>query len=211
MQINKNSRQMPTSALVVQAKEYCDLLYAWFQCESERCGINEPGRRVPKSKASCLAIERAFTRQTSDGTVEKVMARKTIKKYLDYLIEVGLIEPRDDGYYYLTVLSADGAHLIEYRTLNKLMNVFRKNSISIYIYLFNRYYANGCGSFIVTMKQIKDYIGIATSTTSNNMIVDDTLEVLKRLGLLQYHMTYDGPKSMIQIDWVRNELPDLKD
>ena len=58
------------------------------------------------------------------------------------------------------------------------MNVLQKNSISIYIYLFNRYYANGCEPFIATMRQIKEYIGIAVTTTSNNLIVSDTIEIL---------------------------------
>jgi hypothetical protein len=56
--------------------------------------------------------------------------------------------------------------------------------------LFNRYYANGCNKFIATIKQIKDFIGIATSTTSNNIVVDDTIDILKRLGLLDVKLVH---------------------
>ena len=35
MTINKNSRQMPKLKSIVSSKEYCDLLYAWLQCNSE--------------------------------------------------------------------------------------------------------------------------------------------------------------------------------
>ena len=91
-----------------------------------------------------VAIERDFTRTLSDGTVDKVMARKTIAKYFDYLIQKGLITEGQDDFYYITVLPSDSAHLIEYQTLYKLMNVLQKHSLSIYVYLFNRYYANGC-------------------------------------------------------------------
>jgi hypothetical protein len=50
---------------------------------------------------------------------------------------------QEDEYYYLTVLDKYEANLIEYNTLSKLMNVLQKNSLSIYVYLFNRYVANG--------------------------------------------------------------------
>ena len=33
-------------------------------------------------------------------------------------------------------------------------------------------------------------IGIATTTTSNNIIIDDTIDILKRLGLLDFKMAY---------------------
>ena len=87
------------------------------------------------------------------------------------------------------------------------MNVFQKNSISIYIYLFNRYFANDQKPFIVTMRQIKEFIGIATSTTSNNMLIDDTLDILKRLKLLDYEIIYQDGKTMFQFKWVKNKLP----
>ena len=138
------------------------------------------------------------------------MGRKTIAKYFSFIEEKGLITLKDDGYYYLTVLENDEANLIEYQTLSKLMNVFQKNSISIYIYLFNRYCANGYQPFIATLKQIKDFIGIATSTTSNNIVIDDTIEILKRLGLLDVKMiTGEDNKTYLEFQWVKNELPKL--
>ena len=51
------------------------------------------------------------------------MSRKTIAKYFGFLEEKELVELKDD-YYYLTVLDNYEANLIEYKTLNKLMNVF---------------------------------------------------------------------------------------
>jgi hypothetical protein len=29
-EISKNSRQMPSSSMIVREKDYCDLLYAWL-------------------------------------------------------------------------------------------------------------------------------------------------------------------------------------
>ena len=201
---------MPSTSMIVREKDYCDLLYAWLQCNSERESVISTRRRIEKKKIKWTGIERDFTRTLSDGSVEKVMSRKTIAKYFTHLMDQGLIAESDDDYYYLTVLDASEANLIEYNTLSKLMNVLQKNSISIYIYLFNRYCANGYEPFIATLKQIKDFIGIATSTTSNNIIVDDTIEILKRLGLLDVKIvTGEDNKTYLEFQWVKNELPKL--
>ena len=206
MEIKKNSRQMPSASMIVREKDYCDLLYAWLQCNSERENVMSTQRRIEKKKIKWAAIERDFTRTLTDGSVEKVMSRKTIAKYFKHLEEKGLIQLQSDGYYYLTVLDEEEANLIEYNTLSKLINVFQKNSLSIYIYLFNRYYASGFQPFIATIKQIKAFIGIATTTTSNNIIVDDTIDILKRLGLLDYKIKFEENKSYLEFQWVKNSL-----
>ena len=208
MEIKKNSRQMPSTSMIVREKDYCDLLYAWLQCNSERENVMSTRRRIEKNKIKWTAIERDFTRTLTDGSVEKVMSRKTIAKYFNHLMDKGLISEGEDDYYYLTVLDASEANLIECITLSKLMNVLQKNSISIYIYLFNRYCANGYQPFIATIKQIKDFIGIATSTTSNNIVIDDTIDILKRLGLLEVKLiTGEDNKTYLEFQWVKNELP----
>ena len=206
MEIKKNSRQIPSTSAIIREKDYCDLLYAWLQCNSERINATSTGRRINKSLVKWVAIEKDFTRTLSDGTTEKVMSRKTIAKYFKHLEEKGLIQLQSDGYYYLTVLDEEEANLIEYNTLSKLINVFQKNSLSIYIYLFNRYYASGFQPFIATIKQIKDFIGIATTTTSNNIIIDDTIDILKRLGLLDFRIKFEDNKSFFEFQWVRNSL-----
>lgn len=207
MEIKKNSRQIPSVPTITREKDYCDLLYAWLQCNSERITMDSVGRRINKSLIKWTAIEKDFIRTLSDGTTEKVMSRKTIAKYFKYLEEKGLIRLDDnDGYYYLTVLDATEANLIEYNTLSRLVNVLQKNSLSIYVYLFNRYYANGFQPFIATIKQIKDFIGIATATTSNNIIIDDTIDILKRLGLLDFRIKFEDNKSYLEFQWVKNSL-----
>lgn len=133
------------------------------------------------------------------------MDRRTVAKYFNFLLTQGLIKLEEDTYY-LTLLEGSEAHLIEYNTLSKLMNVLQKNSLSIYIYLYNRYYANNSKPFIATMKQIKEYIGVATTTTSNNVFIDDTLDILKRLNLLDYELTLQEGKSYLTFKWVKNQL-----
>lgn len=207
MNIEKDSRQMPSVKEVVQAKSYCDLLYAWIQCNSERTAMGSKDRKIEKNKINYSAIEKDFIRPDEKGEPVKLMSRKTISKYFNYLLEKGLISDKGDKYYYITVLNNEDANLIEYKTLAKLMNVLKINSINIYIYLFNRFYANEGEAFIATCKQIKDYLGIATTTTSNNLIVLDTIDILSRLGLMDYQIVYEEEKSYIQFNWVKNKLP----
>ena len=201
---------MPSTSAVAREKDYCDLLYAWLQCNSDRVNMNESARRIHKSKIKWTAIEKDFTRVLVDGSTEKVMSRKTIAKYFKHLEDRGFIQFNDvDDYYYLTVLDSSEANLIEYNTLSKLLNVMQRNSINIYVYLFNRYYANGRNPFIATLKQIKEFIGIATTTTSNNILIDDTLDILKRLGLLDYGLiTGADNKTYLEFQWIKNKLPE---
>ena len=53
---------MPSTASVAREKDYCDLLYAWLQCNSERENMNDIARRIHKSKVWKLAnlVSRPF-------------------------------------------------------------------------------------------------------------------------------------------------------
>ena len=65
-------------------------------------------------------------------------------------------------------------------------NSLNHNAISLFVYLLKRYIANNEQEYVVTMAQMKNFIGIASSTTSNNEVITDILEVLKLLGLVDY-------------------------
>ena len=58
VKIEKNSRQMPTMSSIIKNKDYCDILYAWIQCNSERAAVNVSQRRIDKKKIKWAAIER---------------------------------------------------------------------------------------------------------------------------------------------------------
>ena len=147
-------------------------------------------RRIPKKKIKWTKLEEEFTRTDNEGNKDKLMNRKTIAKYFRHLESAKLVYEEGD-YYYLTVLDRENGHLIEYSTLEKLMTTLQKNSLNIYIYLFNRFCANGYNPVIITMAQIKEHIGVATSTTSNNIAITHTIDILKRLGLLDVVIEMD--------------------
>lgn len=95
------------------------------------------------------------------------------------LIQLDLIEydaPRKR--YELLRLEKDDAALIPYTTLQVLVDTLNKNTISAYVYLMNRYIANGEKPFVFTLSQVKDFIGISTTTRSNDNIITNILYVL---------------------------------
>jgi predicted ATP-grasp superfamily ATP-dependent carboligase len=53
------------------------------------------------------------------------------------------------------------------------------------VYLLKRFIANNEKEYPVTMAQMKNFIGIASNTTSNNEVINDILEVLELLGLVK--------------------------
>lgn len=60
---------------------------------------------------------------------------------------MGLIREVDNETYELITLEKDIASLVPHNTLKLIADTLSDNSISTYIYLFNRYYANECKPF----------------------------------------------------------------
>ena len=203
----KNPRQIPKVMEICANKDYSDILYAWLQCESDFVAQGMD-RRIPKAKIKWTAIERALT--LPDGA--KIMGRKTIAKYFAWLLESGLVYVNDtdeDNYYLKTLINTEQAWLVEASTLRKLINTQRSNTISVYVFLLMHYVTNACEAFEITISQIKNFIGLSNSSRNNNTVVVDILEMLKRLGLLDFKKEYDGSKWHYTVLWVRNQLPDI--
>lgn len=208
--IEKNSRQIPTQSAITSNKDYCDQLYAWLQLNSERVDYNSPQRRIAKKNAKYTIIEKSFAREDPiTGEKVIVLGRRTIPKYMQLLKDKGLIK-EEDGYYYLSVLEQGEAYLIEFNTLQKLTNTLKRNAINIYVYLLKRFFVNGNQPFVATMNQMKEYIGHSIATTSNNIVINDILEILERLDLLNYELMQDADRMYLKFNYVRNKLPEMK-
>lgn len=200
-----DTRQMPCRKEVTSEKNYCDLLYAWLQCNSERVTLHSRDRQIEKKRCQFTNIEREMT----DSQGQKVMNRKTISKYFHWLEDNGYIV-EDGKYFKIRVLEPEEGNIIYFKTLSILMNVFRQHVIDIYQYLYSRFCANNKQPYIVTVSQMKNYIGITTGTTSNNAIVMDSLDILRRLQLLSFrYVQTEEKKTNIEIEWVVDRLPEL--
>lgn len=195
LQIQKNSRQIPRTEEIVSSKDYCDLVYSWFQCNSEldEDGIN---RFVMDSKINASAIGR-----------ELGMDRRTAGRYIKKLYENGLLESQS-GKTILKLLEKTAATLVPYPTLRQIQNSLHKNSVSIYVYIMTRYVSNGEMPYFITYNELKKYIGISTNTASNNVVISDILKTLQTLKLIKFQVIQtDNTRSNIQINEVLNVLP----
>lgn len=191
LQIQKNSRQMPRINEIVSNKNYYDLVYSWFQCASE---LDDDGVRfVLNSKINVSGIGR-----------ELGMDRRTVGRYIKNLYDTGLLEDKGDRTI-LKLLEKTAATLVPYPTLRQIQNSLHRNSVSIFIYLLNRYVANMENAYFITYNELKKYVGISTSTASNNVVVSDILKTLKALGLVDYAVIQtDATRCNIQIQKVTN-------
>ena len=149
----------------------------------------------------------------SDITFEKLGDRIGLKRAatstkFKNLITLGLIEfIEDEKRYKLNYLDKSVSSLVPYETLRKLNNSLNHNSISLFVYLLKRYIANNEKEYPVTMAQMKKFIGISYTTTSNNEVINDILEVLQLLGLVQYELrTMEENKTVIYITRVNNKV-----
>lgn len=197
----KDSRQIPKTKDICSNKKYYDVMYAYFQCLSEK---DEDGvRYFDKKEVKFTKLGELFG-----------ISRQTASTRFKNLQELGLIKDYDNKHYELVTLEKDMASLIQYRTLKIITDTLSENSISTYIYLLNRYYANGCNGFQFTLEQIKAQVGIATTTRSNDNIVTNILFILEKIGLIKYELTsmkqnddnFQNIKTIYQLNWLTNEI-----
>ena len=196
LQIVKNSRQVPKKDDIVSNKDYCDLVYSWFQCVSE-LDEETKERYVTTDKINMSAIGR-----------ELGMDRRTVGRYVKKLYEQDLLEEKP-GKTILKVLEKNAATLVPYLTLRQIQNSLHRNSVSIFVYLLNRYISNAEQPFFITYNELKKFIGISVATSSNNVVVSDILKTLRALQLIEYGVIQtEVARCNIQIKKVTNVLPE---
>ena len=193
---------MPSTKKICADKKFYDILYAYLQCISVR-EEGESTRTFEKKEINFTKLAKVFN-----------LSRQTVSTKFKNLKELGLIREVDDQHYEIITLDKDLALLVPYSTLKLITDTLSENSISVYVYLFNRYYANECKSYQFTLEQIKRHIGICTTTRSNDEIVTNILFVLQKIGLIKYSLTamkqendsFENIKTIYQLDWLVKEL-----
>ncbi len=201
----ESNRQVPKSQDYLANKQYHDILYGYLQFISDVWNTNDPSvkrRIIHKKDINFSKLGEHFG-----------LSRQTVSTKFKSLIDMGLIEQVDKDTYELTRLSQIDGFLIPYKTLKVLCDTLNEKSISVYTYLYNRYYANGKEPFKFTLAQVKANVGLSDKTRSNDDIVTNILFVLQKLGLLKYSLTaleqsdnFQNIKTIYQIDWMTTEL-----
>ena len=194
LKIQSNSRQIPSIEKYTADKKYNDLLYGVLQ---EMSYLEDKNRYVNKKDINFTSLS---------GRIN--LSRQTTSSKFKNLIALGLIEYiEEEQRYKLNYLDKTLCSLVPYDTLRAINNTLSQNAISIFVYLLKRYIANGEKEYIVTMGQMKKFIGIAVSTSSNNCIITDILNILSLIGLVEYAIVMtDKDKSNIVIKRVNNVI-----
>lgn len=198
MKIQNNSRQIPNTKTITANKDYFDLLYSVLQ-EMSHLEVTVDGNYIrylekKEMNASKLSEKLSISRQTVATKLKKLEALKLI--HFD----------ASTNRYVLTYLERSLCTLVPQETLRKMNNALSRYSVSLFVYFMNRFIAAGETEYIVTMTQMKEYIGIATSTSSNNVIITDIMEVLQKLGLIRYEYRKEEEKTLIYITKVNNVI-----
>ena len=173
----KNNRQVPKMSEIMSNKNYCDMLYCYLQVNSQFESSTKI-RYIPKKeiKFSVIGPALGITRQTASTKFKK-------------LEEMGLIIfNQEKNRYELAVLDKKIANLIPVETLRKLISTMNENTINVYMVLINNWYINDKMGYTIYLNTIKSSIGLSTTTRSNNYIISDILEILQKLGLINYEL-----------------------
>lgn len=195
--IPENSRQFPREEKIVKNKNFVDKIYGYLQSISYRDEETDARRYLEPSQLNYSAIGRAVG-----------ISRQTVKSKIAFMMPVsednknGLgILTYDGGKdrYYLELFPATEAILIERDLLHYMSITFSKYVITIYSYLFLRWYAvttNGGSQFEFMIDKIKDVIGFSHNSNSNDDDIKDMLSTMREVGLIDYNVRveYQGTK-----------------
>ena len=209
-----NSRQIPKTVEYMASLNYYDTLYGYLQAMSHWDGIIGHPRYVDKKEVnySKIAVDLNLSRQTISKRFNsmlegsKLQATSTIPP---------LLRLSEDGKRYeLISLETKLAMLVPQTTLEVLVSALSENTISIYVYLFNRYYANAGHEFQFSYVELKRAIGVQTNSNGNNYIISSILFILKKIGLLDYESRVVINKegrvaNQHKIKWMTNKIDDL--
>ena len=202
MQIEKNSRQIPSNERYTANKNYSDILYGYLQHMSildEALGM----RYIEKKDIK-------YTKIAEDLGV----TRQTVSKKFNNLVEEGLLSFEGSSKrYYLLVLEAELATLLPDDTVKVLCNTLQERCLSVLAYLLKTYVQHREQPCEVNLDVIKGYVGLNKANRgSNNEIIRDIFIVLNRLGLIQYRVekvldqTTGGHKTRYILEEVNNQV-----
>lgn len=202
MEIQHNSRQIPSNEKYTANKKYSDLVYGYLQQKSvldESIGL----RYLPKKEIK-------YTQMAEDLG----LSRQTASRKFNNLIEQDLIY-YDEGNkrYILTKLEADLAALLPCDTVRILCVNLQERSLSILAYLIKTYFQHGQRPCEINIDVIKNHVGLNVDNRGrNNEVIKDIFLLLKKLGLIEYHTekNFDavsgGFKTRYILDKVDNKI-----
>jgi len=120
-----------------------------------------------------------------------IKSTKTLKKYLNILIDTGYL--RDEGPYYVLENKENIFFKIPLDTLRFIQNTIQEDVIKIYIYLGQRYQYGKENQFkySFTIKEIAEHLGLSVTSENSRNFVKDGLDALMNNGLIRFVVFYE--------------------
>jgi hypothetical protein len=171
----KEYRQVVSDKSITSSKSFNDYLYGWLVLKAQE----ENGER--------FVMKRSFV--FSKMEKELGMTRKTLAKYFEYFVEVGLVV--DGGDKWILIDLGNKGFWIETEILERLIETKKRYAISAYVYLRKGRWLlaqKGKEKVPITLGQVKEYLGITNNSKGNNYIITDLFEEYRVLGLLRYDL-----------------------
>lgn len=210
-QILSNSRQIPKTKVHMAHKGYSDNIYSYLVGISHWDGVKGQPRYLYKNQMnySAIAKQLGISRQTVSNKIRHMIKGESPKKNQteDYFLP--LIEyDKENQIYKIIPFEKDLALLVNKDTLLVMVSLLRDHAISAYVYLYNRYIANGCQKYQFLYPQLKQQIGVGSKSRGNNSTITAILFGLSKLGLLKYQIeTTDQSRAYIL--WMTNQIKDV--
>lgn len=122
-----------------------------------------------------------------------IKSPKTLRNYLNYLIEQGYVQDCQDKY---VLPEMENIYfLIPLKTLKYLNDNCKEHVIKIYVYLGQRYkWALEKGTmYEFTLEELGNHTGIKVKNNSRGYeVINNALELLSNSGLIDYVSFFDG-------------------
>lgn len=202
MEMQHNSRQIPSNERYTANKKYSDLVYGYLQQKSTLDEANGIRFLMKKEiKYTQMAEDLGLSRQTAS------------RKFNDLIAEDLVYYDEDNKRYVLTKLEADLAALLPCDTVRVLCVNLKERSLSTLAYLLKSYFQHGQTSYEINLDILKAHVGLSVDNRGrNNQTIKDILLLLKKLGFIEYHIDRDfnaesgGFKTKYIIDKVDNRV-----
>lgn len=206
----ENARQIPKTKKYTANKDYYDYLFGYLQSISHWDGGLTSNRYIYKSSINFSTISKICGK-----------SRQTISKKFKAILE-GTEQNEKSGVpplirqvcdrYEIIAIEPNLAMLVPQDTLQLLLDTVKDDVISIYVYLFNRYFASGQNSFQITFPELRAVVGAGVKNRDNDKF-NNILRILQKIGLLKYQQTMEKEisgqiKTHTRIVWMTNYIED---
>lgn len=205
--IQKNSRQIVKARQYTSHKGYDDNLYGYLIHMSHWDGKPGSPRFLYKDQVNYTSIAGVLgtTRQTVSRNFKRMLEGAELPESEKNKSLPLIRYDKDQQKYIFIPFEPQLAMLVSDNTLIVMVSIFKQHVISTYVYLYNRWLGNKEQKFQFTYSEIKRFIGIGNSRSSDNNVTS-ILYGLEAVGLLKVLKVKENNKTNCYVTFMTNKL-----